>query len=542
MEELDVVGRGADRGRAPLMPASYWLLVVVMAALHALPWAVARFELPPHGMTRLPVVGYNDTDFTQYASFVREYADDWMALTVRNPYMVGNGNGRFVLLFHKAVGLVARALGLGPYEALELSRIPALVLFFFVLHRSALALEFGFRRRVFLGGAVALLGGVDAMACLVSRVGPFFPWRDVLTENLHLTLGWSGFAAFHNPLWVTGLALTLLVVTPVLAKDGIGNVSTAVLTAMALVCAWLVHPYSAMAAGMAALCIFGCRCLWTSVPSRRTQVLTAVTFSVAAVAVIGLVLWQRQDPSYLVASRAFFGSRAIAPFWYPVGMGLLGVLALLGCRREKSSRNWRIPGLVGWIVGLSLLHSSPVFNGYHFVFQLFLPICLAASFVVAEESGKPGLSRRATTLVFMSGLVFTVLPTVMLAERDVRTRNRLTTGEVECLAALGPLEPGIVLAPERLSLVVPALTRHRCCWGHWFLGGDRERIGRLFATLSRDGVVPGGLDSDPLGSQVRYVVLQHTDVGLSVAKGWRSLAEGDGWRILERIKGTGATG
>jgi hypothetical protein len=506
--------------------AGFWLLPILAAALHAIPWAVARFETPREGMTSEPIVGYNATDFTQYAAFIRAYAGDPLVVAVPNPFLsTGATTGRFVLPFLQVLGATTRITGLDPYAALELSRLPALFLLFAALSVAARAIGFDVRRRFFLGAFVLAVGGFDAMACLASGVGPLFPWRNVLSENFLPTIGWSGFAALHNPLWVVGLALTLFCVAPVLAERTSSARDVAIVGGCLVLCL-LVHPYSGIAASAAIVGIVSGRLAFA--PGRRGAAIGAALSLAGAALVFGAVArWQRADDAFRIPNRAFFGSHLVSPFWSPIGAGLVGLAIVRVLRRGAAPRSL-VVALASWAAAITFLHSSPVFNGYHFVFQLFLPLALLAAHL-APEDGPAG-----SAVVFaVTGVFLCVHPVLIVAVGEVRRRPTLATSDAACLSRLDRLPRGVILAPERLSLFIPAYTDHRTLWGHWFLsGGDAERTrARTLLQAAEEGHLDT-LDSDAAGRAVRHVVV--SSVARTPRPGWSFDAGVEGCRVWSR--------
>jgi len=356
-------------------------------------------------------------------------------------------------------GVVCRATGLDPFLALELLRIPTLVAFAFAFWRLA-SLLLADRKDAIVASVVALLGTGWGAVPLLFRHGIPESMRDTVENSLSPTLGWGGFDAAHNPLWLAGLAAMAVLLRRVLfpASSRGGGLGAAAV----IVTAWLVHPYSGVASAVGAAAVLLLRAIRGE---RREAVRLAVALLIAGAAVGPLVLWQRSDPAFAAVSSGFFGSQTITPFWYPIGLGLAGIAAAAtgatgGARGVPGG-----PMLVAWLAAFVWLHTSPLVNGYHFVFVLGPPLALAAAPLV-----RSWLDRRRV-LVWCAFAV-AAGSSVWLSTRDAVEFHGLSRPERDLDRALGKLPPGRVVAPPVLGGVIPAYGRHRVFAGHWFLTPD----------------------------------------------------------------------
>jgi hypothetical protein len=111
-----------------------------------------------------------------------------------------------------------------------------------------------------------------------------------------------------------------------------------------------------------------------------------------------------------------------------------------------------------------------VLNGYHFVFHLWPPLCLAAAPALARTLAR--LQARPFGLAWVAAVLVLVFqaPLTLTAKcvGEVET-HRIRQSGFKVLDALATLPAGNVLAPPDLGNYIPAYTDHRVYAGHWFL-------------------------------------------------------------------------
>ncbi len=126
-------GAAAAVSAVERVPLAVWAMALGVALLRALPFLQLIATRPPRGYAYLPV-GYIPKDWLQYVALIRQPADTGRLL-LANPFTTEPQEGRFVLLFHQALGVLHLATGIDPFWLLELSRVPLLLVFFAVLWR-----------------------------------------------------------------------------------------------------------------------------------------------------------------------------------------------------------------------------------------------------------------------------------------------------------------------------------------------------------------------------------------------------------------------
>ncbi|MEN8159596.1 MAG: hypothetical protein ABFS41_05930 [Myxococcota bacterium] len=471
-------------------PAWFWGIPLLAGGLRMLPFLAQRFVEPPPGTAWLPV-SYLPKDFLQYAAFSRQVVVDG-SFFFYNPFTTEPQADRFVLAFHWAVGLVAKACGAAPFTAFEWSRIPLLFAFFAALWwflRPALPDR---RERGMAALLVGFAGGLEGF------VRPFaegwLPPGGTLrllqdTSPLH---GWSPFAGFYNPLWIAALTLALLVLRPLLfeRERSPGRLAAC---AAGLVGLFFVHPYTALGVGViATLHPLVARLCGENPPVRRWLEDLAVLGAAALVA--GSVsLWQLQDAVYRQGTGGVLGDQNLSVLWYPLTLGLLGAMAWVGARRVRAARESAHPALFAWIGAVAALHWLPFLNGYKFVFLLPLPLCILAAPVACDWLGSRLASGwRGRALAVLAGVALFAGSALQTATA-VRSVGEVSAAPVDLMGMVELLadEPtGNALVPSGLGNVLPAFSAHRVWVGHWFLTPDffeREALLHRLTTQPRMG-------------------------------------------------------
>jgi hypothetical protein len=173
-----------------------------------------------------------------------------------------------------------------------------------------------------------------------------------------------------------------------------------------------------------------------------------------------------------------------------------------------------------------------VLNGYHFVFQLWPPLCLAAAPALARmldglRGARFGPARAAVLLILLFQAPLTLTAKCI---GEVET-HRIRQAGFQVLDALAALPAGNVLAPADLGNYVPAYTNDRVYVGHWFLTPGYAQRAQEAA-----GAVGGAMTAEQLatlidGQRIRYVVAPaQVAPALAAALGrrvQRSLAAGE---------------
>ena len=484
-------------------PWTLWLAPAVAAVLRALPWAASLGGAPTAGGV-LPPIGYNPKDWLAYAAFVREAAaGHWV---VANPFTTAPQDGRYLPAFFDVLGAVSRWTGASPFTVLELSRVPLLFLLLgAVWHMTGVVLDQR-RERVLACWLVMLAGGLEAVA---DRLVPYLPgqiqWQ--VNQDLWHLQGWNTFAASYNPLWVAALALTLVTLVPLVRRAGPSGAGDAVRLGAGFVALVLVHPYSAVV--VLAMAITRPALGWLlEIPGGLAGAGWIAAGLVPGVLVAAsLSAWQSGDAVYRASSDSMLGPQALSIFWYPVTLGIVGLFAVRGWRRWIADGETGRLGLGAWTLAVVVLHTSTVLNGYHFVFHLWPPLCLAAAPALARTldrlRARPfGLARAGALLV----LLFQA-PLALTAKciDEVET-HRIRQSGLQALDVLATLPPGNVLAPPDLGNYIPAYTDHRVYAGHWFLTPQ-------FAQRAQEAVnaVGGRTTAEQLaelvdGQHIRYLV------------------------------------
>ena len=244
---------------------------------------------------------------------------------------------------------------------------------------------------------------------------------------------------------------------------------------------------------------------------RRKWTRIAIALAPGLGLVAGVGAWQTADPVYAAASGNVIGGQTAAPFWYPLTYGALALLALRGARIWAASDDPHRFALLSWTAAMALLHSSPILNGYHFVSQLHIPVCIAAApaFAVTLDRLRSGAGRARAGAALLVALLFAnpILVTIESID-DVRELNTIPRAYRGIVNSMEGLPPGNVLTSPWLGNVLPAYTPHRVFVGHHFLTPDyRERSG-LQAALVSDPARADELRALIDEQRIRYVVVR----------------------------------
>ncbi|MBU6400477.1 MAG: hypothetical protein KGS61_09180 [Verrucomicrobia bacterium] len=488
-------------------PPVYWLIPLLVAGLRAMPYLATRWVAPLPGLT-IPPVGYNPTDFFAYAGFVHQSAvtGHWLLL---NPFTTAAQQARYFLPLFSLLGELCRWTGWEVFQVLEWARVPLVFLFFGVLWRFLRPLLPDPRQRLIAGCLVGFSGGMDG---LVLFTAPFWPARlqTVLLESLSHDQGWSTFASMNNPLWVAGLILTLVAVRPLLLPQGTQRPRDWLQFGLGFLAAFFVHPYSGLAVLGVALGLPAVRWVIGLQLDRRRYLLGAGAALVPALGVIALVArWQDQDEVFRRTTQRLLGDYQLSIFWYPITFGGLGVLAARGWRLWlRTAAPCRIE-VGAWIASVVFLHTSSLFNGYHFVFQLHLPLCILAAGALDDLLRHWPTDPPGTRLWAALGLAVVFQSPLVLTWRSVNqaVAFQVPVEVMRAVARISRERPGKVYTSSEIGEVLPAYSSHRVYVGHWFLTPDYLTKRNYFIALREGRADPGGLVELVQREGIDYVLL-----------------------------------
>ena len=510
-------------GRRTLPPPHFWLLPLLVAGLRAIPFLLNRVAIPPPGKILAPV-GYNPLDWYAYVAFIRQAAEtgDWLLI---NPHTILPQDGRYLLPLFGFLGHVCRWTGLDPFWAIELARIPLIFLFFAVLWWFLRPLLPNVRPRLIASCLVGLSGGLEFLALATLDYWPAGSQKVALAA-LSDDYGWSTFAAFNNPLWVAGLTLTLVALRPLLQPPGTQRRRDWVRFAGGVVATYFVHPYSALVLMGVAICLPVARWILES-PGRRWADLAGPGLSfVAATGFIGAVAWwQSQDPSYRLTARGVLGDHELPVFWYPVTLGALGLLAARGWRQWIRTQAPHRLEVGVWTATVVWMHTSPIFNGFHFVFHLHLPLCVVAATaldaLLTRFNERHWRDQVATALVLAG--TFQSAATVTWRSAKAALGYQLPNDAVAAIERLRQEPAGRVYSTPFLGTLIPAFTSHRVYAGHWFLTPGHAAKQKYFLDLIEGRAGPEELVDLLQREPIDYVLLPPA-TPLNVVEAVRPLA------------------
>lgn len=502
----------ASLPRCDRPPGWLWLLAAAVGLARLLPY-LWSFAVVPPTQGRLLHLGYNPEDFLAYLAFVRQVPADH-TFFFYNPFTTEPQSGRFLLLFHWVLGAVCLLTRASPALVLELSRIPLIVWFFWVLWHFLGPILPDRRTRSWACVLIAFSGGLEGAVKLFVAQLPTLLGVALATDTRHL-YGWNTFAAFYNPLWIAGLTISLVALAPVLKPENTASRAGCVKFAVALALLYDVHPYS----GIVVLAVWLCTLLTEALVDQRVHLRKHAALSAAALAALvpcaGLAWWQMQDPVYRSSSSGMLGPQAAAVFWYPLTLGAIGIFALRGGRRWAAAGHPYRTSFFAWVGAVVLLHSSPVLNGYHFVFHLHIPVSIvAATGLVAALDARARRSQHGRGTLLLVALLF---PSCALITAEtvgnIARFNLVPAAYVEVTDALASLPAGNALVPPTLGNMLPAYTSHRVWVGHWFLTPDASRKSAEYASMTTDARQLARLRTVLREQHIRYLVVPQNQGG-----------------------------
>jgi hypothetical protein len=484
-------------------PWTLWLAPAVVAVLRALPWAASLADAPTAAGV-LPPIGYNPKDWLAYVAFIREAArGGW---TVANPFTTAPQDGRYVQGFFDLLGIVYRWTGANPFTVLELSRVPLLFLLLASCWQMSAIVLTERHHRVLACWLVMLSGGLESVA---DRILPYLPeatrWQ--ASQDLWHLQGWNTFAASYNPLWVAALALTLFTLVPLVRPDGPSGLRDAARLGGGLLVLELMHPYSAIVVLVVAVARPGFGWLLEIPGAFAGLKVVAIGILPVAMVLAAVAAWQNGDAVYRATAGNLLGAQALSIAWYPVTLGVVGFFAVRGWRWWIAGGETGRLGLAAWTLAVVFLHASTVLNGYHFVFQLWPPLCLAAAPALMHTLGRLRIQRygfaRAAVLL---ALVFQA-PLTLTAKcvAEVQT-HRIRADGLKVLNILGTLPAGNVIATADLGNYIPAYTDHRVYVGHWFLSPQYDQLAQNALSAVSGRTTAEQLAALVDGAGIRYVV------------------------------------
>lgn len=492
---------------ADRIPRFVWLVALSVAALRSLPFLRALLIDMGTDALRLPI-GYVPKDWLQYAALLRH--SDQGPLFLINPFTTEPQGGHFILLYHQLLGSLHQLTGVDVFWLLELSRWPATLLLFAILWRFLQPILPDLRHRRFAIVLVAFGGGFNSLVWLLARA---FPAIAEYSRDLWHLYGWSTFESCYNPLWILGLTGILWINSTLLAPEGPVGRRAIAKVSIGFFLLWYLHAYSAMvlpvlAGGALVADWIGTR----HFPGRR--LLRIFVALLPGVLLAGLTtLWQLGDPVFRASSGYVWGSQRLAIFWYPVALGGVGLLAVLGWRDRRGVEARWLRTLAGWAVAAMWLSASPLLNGYHFIFVMHLPLAIVGAPVLADFVSRRwvrGAAGRRWALLALCAIFVSPVTATWASVAEVADANEGTVerGAMAIVTDLAKRPRGHVLAPPVLGNLIPALTHHRVWVGHWFLTpafGDRVRRYRSFQAQPEGGWP--GIATLVRRHRLRYLVL-----------------------------------
>lgn len=465
-----------------LPPLFFWILPLVISGLRGLPYALTHLLAPPAGRDYLKL-GYIPKDFLQYQSFIRQAGESgsWI---LANPFTTDPQSGTFFVPFFGALGFVSKLSSIDPMLVFEAARVGLLFLLFAVLWSFLRPWFPDERRRVHACILLALAGGIEGF---LKPVSDFLP-AQATSEFMHATWqahGWTLFSASYNSLWVAGLVGMLIILRPILSERGPESPADYIAIGPGFLALNYIHPYSAIGAFAIVATLLTFECLLYDRVNWRKWRRILFTLLPFVVAILLISYWQTRDPVFAAAAMSLFGNQSLAPFWYPLTYGAVILFVVRGARFWIEWPAHLRTALAAWVAAVVLLHTSPIMNGYHFIYQLYIPLCIAAApafsnFIDRIRSGK---TQRYIGLIVFAALFSSPILLTIESIRSIRTENTMPASSVQMINELDDLPSGNVLTNPALGNAIPAYTPHRVWVGHHFLTPEYYQRSRAYPAL-----------------------------------------------------------
>jgi hypothetical protein len=495
------------RLRSDPPPLAYWLLPAVVALLRMQPYRAALALVPPPGAYGVDI-GYNPKDTLTYLSFIRQAAEHG-SIFFHDQFTTEPHAPRFILLLYWVLGRISAATGWSATVVFETSRVPLTFLLFAVLWGFLRPILPERRTRLIAATLIGLSGGIDWLCA------PLFALTSgksalQFAVDTQPAFGWSTFDGMFNPLWVAGLTLSLVVLRPILAPRGPDGWRDRAALGLGLPLLFLVHSYTAIVVVAVAVVRPLVEAALAPRVDWRCQRRIWIVLAPVGLALLLVARWQAQDPVYRVTSSNAFGPELMSPFWYPLTLGAILLLALRGARLwVRDAHPYRF-SLLAWIATVAWLHSSPLLNGYHFVPYLHLPMCVVAAGALDEAwSRRQRAAPRDWALAGVTAVALFASPLVVTAGAiaDVAASNLYPQSYARVVVDLAGRPAGNALVPPALGNLLPAYTPHRVWAGHWFLTPDEATRAARYEQLTGDPQRAAELRDLIARERIDYVVV-----------------------------------
>lgn len=436
-------------------------LAGMVAMLRLLPYFYILYLEHRQGVTAPLLVSYLPTDFYSYLAFIRQAAEEG-AFCFDNRFTTESQQGVFVLVLFFLLGKIAALLSICSRDIFEISRLPLLLALTYTLWRFLNLLRWDSRQKFCAIVLILFSGGIDGA---VRFFTPYQEWH----ENLWQFYGWNSFAAFFNPLWIWSTILLLMVLRYALTADGPVIWKQKLVLAISLTLLHFSHSYSSLIA----LCLIATSLLVGFSWRKFFRLLYALCLPLAIISIA--TVWQLSDDVYRLSASNFFGSQKITALWYPIGLGVLLPLSILGARRCPSKI------VCWWILPVVLLHHSGTINGYKFLFYLHIPLVLMATpYFLHLLQNFPRLSCILLFPLLFQAPVFHTLE----GWQEIRSRADIAPSIYAEIKKLQTIPASTIIAPQPIANMIPAFTPHYVFYGHWFLTIEYAEKEKLYQYLA----------------------------------------------------------
>ncbi len=454
-------------------------------------WSVSR--LPDHVFTGFRFMA---GDHLQYAAFMRQARDEGRLL-MENPFTGDRQRPSFVLLFFWAGGRLSRITGLSEPAAWEALRVAGAVLYPFVLWRLAGLFLRTPRDRLAAAALATFAGGISWVASLARAA--VTPAAAALEAPFDFYWNWSTIGTLLLPHWTWSVMLVAVCCLLMARGGATGAAGPAILLPLI----WFLHPYTGMAAYLAAAllpvvpplraALRGEPIPWRRARERLATALPAVS-SFAVVA--AYLLWARGDPVFRDNSLGGFRwTDSYSVWWYLIGYGLLLPLAWAGLRILSRDESLPADLLLAWLAAALFLSVNPFYAGVKFQYLVFPPLVVLASIGLARvraardapaSRGRSGAAVRIASAVGLAAVLFMDAPVYLfreIARTEADPQAFAPAGDLEAMRWLERSPDGLVVSGYWAGNRIPYFAGKKVYQGHWFMTPSLDARRRSVASF-----------------------------------------------------------
>jgi hypothetical protein len=462
--------------RTHTLLAAVLAVLLSCARLPALALAAAEERPPDRVFLGFEADRATAVDLHYYASYAYEArAEPKLLLTDRAT--TEPQEGRVLSLYLTAVGVFARWTGLSIPAVWNTARVLVALLFFWILWYVLRLFFESPSQRLLAFALVGAGGGLGWLAAALGAGEESFALADLRKDGV---IGYSTFGYLYHPQAMLGQTCFL---GAVFAWARWRESRRPRWLAAALGAAALAFPVHGPSAPVFYFALFAAPLvpLFSRFEARAAwaRLRSVALFLLPAALAAAYVVWARGDPVYrgFADTYAALGHLREPVFWYPVGYGVVFLLALVGLPSAAAVHPERRDFLLGWTLAALIASVNPLLFAWKFQFALHVPLCILAAYGAPrawERMTSAGPLRRLADRRVAAGAALAVVAAVSSVLLFGRTLARATDdalfaerAEIEALDFLAGRPSGNVLSRYRAGHLLIARTPHKAYFAHY---------------------------------------------------------------------------